>query len=182
VIVTAAMLGTWAVIGVLLPNSGGRYAKSNVAAVAQAVAPRLRPGDVVVLTQTEQLAVVHHYLPGGLTYVTPTGPVADPSVVDWRSIVTRLEKASPCLAVGPSVGALPVGAHVLEIDPARRLGATGTAWSRAVNAQVEAVHAFLTRDPSLTPVGIYAPAAEPRPFSPVDGLLFQKTSARPACA
>ena len=33
-----------------------------------------------MVTQTEQVAVLEHYLPPGLHYVTPTGPVADPTV------------------------------------------------------------------------------------------------------
>jgi mannosyltransferase len=182
VVVTCTLLGVWAVVGVLLPNSNGRYAKSNVAAVADAVAPQLQPGDLVVVTQTEQLGVLYHYLPKGLVYVTPTGPVLDPSYVDWRNIVARLRAATPCAAIAPTLDSLPVGSAVLLINPARQLGASGSAWSRAVNTQVQDVDSFLAGDPALTSVGTYTPGVDPRPFSPVVGILFRKTAARSACA
>jgi hypothetical protein len=177
----SAILAIWTVVGVLLPNPNARYAKSNVAAVAHAVAPHLRPGDVVIDTQTEQLAVLHHYLPPGLTYLTPTGKVADPSVVDWRNLVSRLERANPCSSLAPILDAAPLGTDIVEVDPARTLGASGTAWSHAVNSQVFTDHSFLARDPGLTLIGLYNPASNPRPYSPLDAVLFQKTSPARAC-
>src|SRR5262249_9583977 len=161
------LLVGWSAIGTMLPNANAAYAKSNVAAVAHAAAPALAPGDVVVVTQTEQLAVLAHYLPKGLIYVTPTGPVTDPYVVDWRNLVSRLQTAQPCATVNPIISTLPIGAHVLEINPVRQLGATGTRWYRAVNAQVAGVDRLLARDPGLRAVASYAQAVKPRPYSPV---------------
>jgi mannosyltransferase len=175
------LLVGWSVIGSLLPNPNAAYAKSNVAAVAHAAAPALAPGDVVVVTQTEQLAVLAHYLPKGLIYVTPTGPVTDPYVVDWRNLVSRLQKAQPCAAVNPIVSTLPIGAHVLEINPMRELGASGTTWYRAVNAQVADVDRLLARDPGLQPVASYDQAVKPRPYSPVIGELFQRVAGANPC-
>jgi hypothetical protein len=181
IVAVCVLLASWTAIGLALPNSNGVYAKSNVAALARAVGPRLHRGDVVVLTQTEQLAVLAHYLPAGLRYVTPTGGVPDPFVVDWRNIVARLQSSTPCQAVAPIVDSLPVGTDVLEVNPARQLGASGTAWSKAVNEQVFAVDSLLARDPALSPIGLYSPALNPKPFSPVDAVLFQKTAASQAC-
>lgn len=175
------MLSSWALVGLVLPNSNARYAKSNVGAVASAVAPRLHPGDAVIVTQTEQLSVAYHYLPSGLRFMTPTGPVADPSVVDWRDIVQRLQHANPCVTLAPTIDALAVGTAVLEINPVRHLGANGSAWSRAVNGVVIADDRMLRRDPALTPVGFYTPGLQPKPFSPVDGVLYLKTSTARAC-
>ncbi|HET9076628.1 MAG TPA: glycosyltransferase family 39 protein [Acidimicrobiales bacterium] len=179
--VVCAALAGWAVIGSLLPNPNGRYAKDNMAALAAAVAPRMRAGDLVLVTQTEQTAVAYRYLPAGLRYVDPTGAVRDPSVVDWRNIVSRLQHASACRAVAPAVDSLPVGDLVLEINPARKLGASGSAWSKAVAKQVSADDNLLRRDPALTVIGIYHPGLSPRPYSPVDGVLFLKTSTARAC-
>lgn len=176
------LLAGWAVVGNVLPNPNGRYAKDNMAAVAAAASPQLQAGDVVVVTQTEQVPVAFHYLPAGLKYLTPTGPVPDPGVVNWQNIVHRLQQATPCQALSPTLDALPVGADVLEIDPVRRLGATGSAWSRAVNRQVREVDAFLTDDPALKQIDVFTPALHPKPFAPVDGILFQKTSRTPSCA
>ncbi len=183
--VVAAMcvlLAAWSAIGSLLPNPNAAYAKSNAAAVAKAVAPQLAPGDVVVTTQTEQLAVLAHYLPKGLQYLTPTGPVRDPYVVDWRDIIARLQQAQPCQAIAPALDALPVGAHVLEVNPVRRLGATGSAWYQAVNAQVAAVDRLIATDPSLRAVGSYQEALKPRPYSPVVGELFVRVPGADPCA
>jgi mannosyltransferase len=172
----------WSLVGSLLPNPSSRYAKDNMAAVAAAAAPHLAPGDLVVVDQTEQLAVARYYLSGDLVYATPTGPVADPTVVDWRNLVSRLEQATPCQALGPTVDALAVGSSLLEIIPARRLGASGSAWSRAVTDQAEEVDQFLTDDPALRAVAIYAEGLRPKPYAPVEGILFQKTSSSPSCA
>jgi 4-amino-4-deoxy-L-arabinose transferase-like glycosyltransferase len=176
------LLVGWSVIGTLLPNPNAADAKSNVAAVAHAAAHALAPGDVVVVTQTEQLAVLAHYLPQGLIYVTPTGPVADPYVVDWRNLVSRLQKAQPCAAVNPIISTLPIGAHVLEINPVRQLGARHTKWYRAVNAQVADVDRLLARDPGLQAVASYAQAVKPRPYSPVIGELFQRVAGANPCS
>lgn len=176
------LLVAWAVIGLLLPNPNRQYAKDNMAAVAGASSPYLRPGDVVVVTQTEQVPVAFHYLPRGLTYMTPTGLVSDPGVVDWRNIVHRLERATPCQALSPILDAIPVGTNVLEMDPVRRLGASGSAWSRAVNAQVSEVGAFLANDRALRQIDVFTPALRPKPYAAVDGILYQKTSHTPACA
>jgi 4-amino-4-deoxy-L-arabinose transferase-like glycosyltransferase len=178
---TCVLLAGWSVIGTLLPNPNAAYAKSNVAAVARAAGRDLAPGDVVVVTQTEQLAVLAHYLPRGLIYVTPTGPVSDPYVVDWRHIVSRLNQAEPCAAVNPVISTLPFGAHVLEINPVRQLGAKKSAWYRAVNGQVAAVDQLLASDPSLRAVSSFAEAERPRPYAPVVGELFERVPGANPC-
>jgi hypothetical protein len=66
-------------------GSGGRrdaagrppVAKSNARAVAASVAAGVRPGDLVVRTQPEQVPVLHRYLPAGVSCLTPLGPPAD---------------------------------------------------------------------------------------------------------
>jgi hypothetical protein len=178
---TCILLAGWSLIGSLLPNPNSAYAKSNLAAVARAASADLEPGDVVVVTQTEQLAVLAHYLPKGLIYVTPTGPVADPYVVDWRNIISRLNQAQPCATVNPIISTLPFGAHVLEINPVRRLGAKHTAWYRAANGQIAAVDRLLALDPSLRAVSSYAEAESPRPYAPVVGELFERVPGANPC-
>ncbi|MHB1534051.1 MAG: glycosyltransferase family 39 protein [Acidimicrobiales bacterium] len=178
---TCVVLAVWSVVGSLLPNPNARYAKSNVAAVAAAAAPYLRPGDVVVVNQTEQLAVLAHYLPAGLTYVTPTGVPAHTHFVDWYNIVGRLQKADPCTTVAPVLAGLPTGAHVLEISPLRELGASGSAWSRAANTQVRDIDYLLGTDPSLVAARSLTQASSPRPYSAVVGELFVKIPGPTPC-
>ena len=172
----AIALAGWSVVGALLPDSNARYAKSNVAAVVGSVRPYLSPGDLVVVTQTEQLAVAAHYLPEGLRYATPTGPVTDPRVVDWRNLVSRLKAADPCSTIAPEVNALDLHAHVFVINPYRRVGSSGTMWSKTVSSDVSAVNRLLFMDRGLGDVRTFSQATTPKPFSAVTGLLFTRTS------
>jgi hypothetical protein len=181
VIGVCAVLVAWSAVGSLLPNPNARYAKSNVAAVAAAAARQLAPGDLVVVTQTEQVPVLRHYLPAGLVFAAPTGPVEDPLVVDWLNIVHRLQIADPCSTVAPAIDALPVGARVLLVNPGKSLGASGSAWSKAVHAQVVAVNDMVMGSRSLEAVGLYDQAIKPAPFSPVTAQLFEKTSRLATC-
>jgi hypothetical protein len=181
-VAAAGLLVVWSVIGTLLPDASARYAKSNVAAVAAVARPFIGPGDLVIVTQSEQTAVVAHYLPRGPLYATPTGPDPDPSVVDWRNLVHRLAVADPCRTIAPELDALSLGAHVLVVNPYQLVGASGTTWSRTVNAQVDAVNQLLSNDPALSAIGSLAPAINPKPFSTVTGLLFVKRAGPAACS
>lgn len=172
----AVSLVGWSVIGSLLPDPNANSAKSNVAAVVAAARPYLSPGDLVIVTQTEQLAVVEHYLPDGLVYATPTGPVSDPRVVDWRDLVPRLARADVCDTIAPEVDTLDPHAHVLVINPFRRVGSSGTKWSRTVSTDVSAVNRLLFMDSGLGDVRTFDQATKPKPFSAVTGLLFTRTS------
>jgi mannosyltransferase len=176
-----AVLAAGTAVGALLPNANARYAKSNVAAIAAAAAPQLHPGDLVITTQTETLAVLYYYLPKGLHYATPTGPTDQPYVVDWRNIVSRLQRANPCQDLLPSLAALPVGADVLEINPRRDIGASGSAWNLAANAQVKEDDAFLAHQPGLARVASYAEGLNPEPYSAVEGELFTRTAGALTC-
>src|SRR4051812_2014756 len=51
--------------------------KSNVRAVARAIAPSLQPGDLIVSTQPETVPVLHYYLPAGMRYGTLTGGLTE---------------------------------------------------------------------------------------------------------
>jgi hypothetical protein len=175
------VLALWSAIGAVLPNPSFPYAKSNVGAVAVAARPDLAPGDLVVVTQTEQLAALAYYLPKGLIYTTPTGAVFDPTVVDWRNIVPRLQHADPCRTIGPLIARLPVGAHVLEVNPVRKLGARGSAWQKAVTSQVASVDRLLATESTLAAIGSYAVDESPRPYSPVVGEVFRKTAGVGIC-
>ena len=63
---------------------------------------------MAVSTHPEQTPVLHYYLPAGLRFATPTGPVPDPGVFDWRDVVET--------AVSPK-DILATAFHLLGIDP-----------------------------------------------------------------
>jgi len=66
------------VVAVIWAGNGAPPVKSNVRAIAQEIGPSLRPGDLVVSTQPEQIPVLSYYLPAGLDYATVWGPVVSP--------------------------------------------------------------------------------------------------------
>ena len=92
--------------------------KSNVAATTAALARHLEPGDLVLSTQPEQVPVLAYYLPEGLAYATPLGPVDDPHVMDWRDALPRLEQTQAARSLVPVLDSLPAGAAVLLVRPA----------------------------------------------------------------
>jgi hypothetical protein len=91
--------------------------KSNVREVAESVGPSLRPGDLVVATQPEQVPVLAYYLPGGLRYATLTGEVRDVGVTDWRDGVERLRRASPRRDLAPLLDDLRPGRRMVLVQP-----------------------------------------------------------------
>ncbi|MGH2947688.1 MAG: glycosyltransferase family 39 protein [Solirubrobacteraceae bacterium] len=91
--------------------------KSNVRDVAEAIAPSLRSGDLVVSTWPEQIPVLAYYLPDGLRYATLTGPVADSGVTDWRDGTERLEATSAERDLRPLMETLEPGRRMVLVQP-----------------------------------------------------------------
>lgn len=168
--------------GALLPYPDPSYTMDNGAAIAAAAAPYLRPGDMVVVTQTEQVPVMAYYLGPSFSYYNPMGRAAIPTVVDWQHIVDRLQAARACSTIAPALNALPVGARVLEVNPLRAVGASGSAWSKAAHSQVVSVDHMIGTDPSLRPVRSFEQGVSPRPYSPLAGELFVKVAGPGACS
>ena len=110
VLLVLARRATWVVAALLAVSllAGPPVAKSNARAVAASVAQSVRPGDLVVCTQPEQVPVLYRYLPAGVAYLTPLGPPADPSLTDWRDALPRLRAAAAGRTLTP-VAAAPGG-------------------------------------------------------------------------
>ena len=106
--------------------------KSNVREVATASASRLAPGDVVVSTHPEQIPVLRYYLPEGLRYTTPLGPVTDPGVMDWRDALDRLRGQRAQSTLGPLLDRLPPGRRLLFVRPVTTRGGWNAPWTRLV--------------------------------------------------
>ena len=91
--------------------------KSNVRDIADAVAPSLRPGDIVVSTQPEQVSVLAYYLPKGLSFATLTGAVKDTGVTDWRDGPERLGATSAERDLKPLLDRLRPGQRLALVQP-----------------------------------------------------------------
>jgi mannosyltransferase len=121
--------------------------KSNVRDVAEAIAPSLQRGDLVVSTQPEQISVLDYYLPDGLRYATLTGEVADSGVTDWRDGPERLRASSPERDLGPLLDSLEPGQRLVLVQPiifdVRRWQAP---WTELVRVRSEEWHQYVTND------------------------------------
>jgi mannosyltransferase len=120
-------------------------AKSNARAVAVSAGIGLRPGDLVISTQPEQVPVLEHYLPVGLVYLTPLGPSHDPTVMDWRDALRRLQAGpAPRLRLEP-------GRRIVLVTP---VGVRSRApWGRAVRRRTREWRAALRADRRLCRLG-----------------------------
>src|SRR5205823_942945 len=92
--VLARRLGVVALVAVVFLWAGFHVKndKENARQVAAALAPSLRPGELVIATHPEQVPVLRYYLGGGLRWATTLGPVTDPRIMDWRDAVDRLRR------------------------------------------------------------------------------------------
>ena len=152
----------------------GRDAKAVDRPVAAAVSPLLGPDDLVVVMQMEEVPLLHHYLPGGLRYADPAGPVADPGVADWRDALERMEASNAPADLAPLVDAVPAGHKVLLVcqitadRPVRR-------WFAIMEERCREWKAWLAADDRLRPVAVPA-LGRVRDNLPESVLLFEKSA------
>jgi mannosyltransferase len=112
-------LAALAVLAMLWASTGAPPVKSNVREVADAVAPGLAPGDLVISTQPEQIPVLHYYLGDvdGLRWATLTGAVGDVGVTDWRDGPERLRATTPARDLEPLLDQVEPGQRVALVAP-----------------------------------------------------------------
>jgi mannosyltransferase len=165
IIVTAMGLG-----------NGAPSEKSNVRDVAQAVAPSLQRGDLVVVTQPEQVPVLHYYLPHGLRFATLTGPVGDVGVTDWRDGVQRLQAASARRDLQPLMDRLPVGRRLALVEPIFSVADRWSApWLNLVRSRSYEWEQQMSNDPRFRIVAIEPPPpVTGREPIPVQTTLYVK--------
>jgi mannosyltransferase len=164
-----------AVVAVLWAIDGAPTEKSNVGDVAAAIAPSLRPGDLVVATQPEQVPALSYYLPPGLRYATLTGPVADTGVTDWRDGVERLRATSAGRDLGPLLDRLRPGQRLALVVPQiTSLGRWSAPWTELVRLRTEEWLQYASNDPRLGLTTIYPAEPVPGVPYPVRALVYLK--------
>jgi mannosyltransferase len=164
-----------ALVTVLWAIDGAPTEKSNVRTVAEAIAPSLRPGDVVVATQPEQVSVLEYYLPDGLRYATLTGPVRDTGVTDWRDGVERLERTSAQRDLGPVLDAMRPGQRLALVVPTiYAIGRWSAPWTRLVRLRSEEWLQYVSNDPRFGLTAIEPPSPFPASPNPVRARVYLK--------
>lgn len=107
--------------------------KSNARAIARAVKPYLRPGDLVISTHPEQVPVLRYYLGTGFRYATQLGPVPDPQVMDWRNALHRIKAATVQRDLEPVLASVRPGQDLVVVSPVfRDYQAWEAPWTRRV--------------------------------------------------
>jgi hypothetical protein len=162
-------------VAALWAADGPPARKSNVRDVAEAIAPALRPGDLVVSTQPEQVAVLHYYLPAGLRYATLTGPVPDVGVTDWRDGVERLRATSAERDLRPLLDRLPGGRRLVLVQPTiYALGRWSAPWTELVRLRSEEWGQYLGNDPRFGVTQVEPASPFPSSPSPVRATVYLK--------
>jgi hypothetical protein len=133
--------------------SGPPPVKSNVRTVSAGVAPSIRPGDLVVSTQPEQVPALYRYLPQGVVYLTPLGLVSDARQTDWRNGLTRLRHGRAERELLPAIGRLDRGRRVLIVTPVPGAHLSQAPWSRAVRIRTREWRAALQYSRRLRALG-----------------------------
>ena len=152
--------------------------KSNARELAQRFAPRLERGDLVISTQPEQVPVLAYYLPDGLRYATPLGPVVDSRVMDWRDAMARLEQSSVSTHLDPLLDDLDVGSHVLLVQPQIRDDDAWKAdWTSLVRVRSGQWGAAFVEREGLADLGFYEPPITEELPRALKVHLFRKTRA-----
>jgi mannosyltransferase len=164
-----------ALVAVLWAIDGAPTEKSNVREVVESIAPSLRPGDLVVATQPEQVAVLHYYLPHGLRYATLTGAVRDPGVTDWRDGVERLEATSAPRDLRPLLDAMRPGQRLALVVPTiYAIGRWSAPWTRLVRLRSEEWLQYVSNDPRFGLTAIEPPSPFPASPNPVRARVYLK--------
>lgn len=146
--------------------------KSNARAVADAVAPAIKAGDLIVSTQPEQVPVLDRYLPRGQDYLTPLGVPSDPQMVDWRNALHRLRHGHAARVLDPALARLRPGQRVVLVTPAWSGTPSRAPWIRAVRARTREWRRALRADPHLRSLGRIDVPAPRRLRSAVRAQLF----------
>ncbi|MBW3573463.1 MAG: glycosyltransferase family 39 protein [Actinobacteria bacterium] len=161
-------------IGVKVPP----YQKSNAREVAEAAAPELGQGDLVVSPDYSQIPLLSYYLPSGPTYAGAHGTVDDVRVTDWRNSLERMRQSDPSASLPPIIDQLEVGANVLLMCPQLESGPELVEFHDLVRQYCKETQAVLRNDARLA-LQLSVEAPEGITHTPFDGDLYVKESDGP---
>lgn len=153
--------------------------KSNVEAVATQLAGVVRPGDVVLSSQMEQVPLLHYELGPALRYADPTGVVRDPTVADWRDVFERMRQANVATVLASLVGDLEREGHVVVVCPRPSATPDDLLWYRLMDLHCEAARRHLDGQPELARVmGPIPEGTSPEPPASVFAVVYELVADR----
>jgi hypothetical protein len=153
----AGVVGAVAVVFMVVflsnPASYTPQYKSDMRDVGAEMAPLMHPGDVVLVAQPEQVPLSWYYLPAGLRFASPIGPVADPRYMNWVNALDKLRKSNPATNLLPLLATLKPGQQLLYVRPMTEGAQNWEApWTMLVRRRAAQFGAILAADHALRPV------------------------------
>jgi len=150
-------------------------AKSDVAYLLAELRGRLHPGALVISAEVTDTPVIALDLGPRYRYATPFGLLADPLVVDWSNLPTRLEGNNAQSALWPLLAAVPAGGQVLLVNPTSWGGSeTPERYAGPVEAEGVAANHIVVSDPDLSEEEFLPVPRYSNPLYPMTAVLFVK--------
>jgi hypothetical protein len=151
--------------------------KSDVRDIGGEMTALVHPGDLVIVTQPEQVPLAWYYLPRGLRYANTLGPVADPRYMNWVNALDRFKDPNWRGRLDSLLASLRPGQQVLFVRPMTEGAQSWQApWTVLVRRRSAQWGDVLSSDPSLRPVA-YAPHNYRGACCVADSaVLYQKVS------
>jgi uncharacterized membrane protein len=175
----AGRLGLWALVITLvlcgIPTSVHRIKPGDESEVAMNLRGWMRPGDEVIVTHPERVAIMRHYLGPQFKYANLFGPVKDPQVFNWDNALNRLKRVSATRDLEPMLNAVPLHGRVMMVRPIvdEKANSWHAPWTFRVKSQARHWAHVINADPRFK--ALYA---WPQPYGNlkvgVRGVVYEK--------
>jgi mannosyltransferase len=166
------ILPIWAI-----PRTYALKNKSNAADMERAVRQGnlLRPGDLVISMQPEQVPLLNYHLEGRLRWATPLGAVHNPRVMNWTDAQERMEAATTRTNLEPLLAKLPRAGRVLLVHPVTRDAPDWDApWTVLVRRRSAQWGEAVAADRRFERIGVVPPFYRRATRIGVRGVLYEK--------
>ena len=163
----------------IFPDAYTPLWKSDMQDVGAEMAPRLHPGDLVIVSQPEQTPLNYYYLPAGLKFdnIMSATPLRDPTYMNWADALKRLRRAKPDKIAPKLLASLRPGQQVLFVRPMTEgAGNWFAPWTELVRLRAAQWSGIIGSDKQLVPVA-WAPHYYPGACCVADSaVLYKKVS------
>jgi len=151
--------------------------KSDVRDIGGEMTPLLHPGDLVIVTQPEQVPLAWYYLPRGMRYANTLGPVADPRYMDWVNALNRFKNPDWYGIEKRLLASLRPGQQVLFVRPMTEGAQSWQApWTQLVRRRSAQWGGVLQADPGLKVVAVAPHNYQGACCVADSAVLYQKVS------